>query len=509
MMDQKRKVNLDELFEYQKELLKDSSFRVSQNALVNNKLEDVAIDFESLKKYNGEYTNNIKPASAKITHQKNSGRCWIFAALNMIRDKFIEDNNLENFEFSQSYLHFYDKLEKANVFLNHMVDMVDVDSTDRVLFSLLSEATGDGGFFDWAKNLILKYGLVPKSEMEDSFSSSNTLTINKLLDLKLKQAAIEIRKYKEDKSQIFQIREKYLYDVYKILVSAYGLPPKKFDLFLKDKKEKTKNFYGLTPLTFLKKIKFNFDDYVSIVYTPYRKIKPFQRYELTYANAMQEKGNAVFTTVDQATFRLMALSMMYKKKSIWFACDVDHFSSRQKGIWATDLYDFENFFNIKFNKDISQHIEYSQIGSNHAMTLQGFDLNTKSWEKVKSDYFAKNKSKKLSIDDFKSLVNLIPIKKWNIENSWGEKFGNKGIFTISDDWFNNYVYEIVLSKFLFKEFLKNPEFLSKTEFAKFKSSSSQNKTDFLYEQMLSNALATKPIKLALWEPFNKFMKGVK
>lgn len=509
MNNQKKKVNLDELFEYQKELLKDSSFRVSQNALVNNKLEDVAIDFEVLKKYNGEYSNNIKASSTKITNQKNSGRCWIFATLNMIRDKFIEENNLDNFEFSQSYLHFWDKLEKANVFLNQMIDMVDVDPTDRVMFSLLYEPTSDGGFFDWAKNLILKYGLVLKSEMEDSFSSSNTLTINKLIDIKLKQALIEIRENKEDKSQIFQIKEKYLYDVYKILVSAYGLPPKKFDLVLKDKKDKTKTFYGLTPITFMKKVRFNFDDYVSIVYTPYKKIKPFQRYELAYGNAMQEKGNIVFTTVDKATFKLMTLAMMYKKKSLWFACDVDHFSSRQKGIWATDLYDFDNFFNIKFNKDISQHIEYSQIGSNHAMTLQGFDLDIKQWEKIKNEYFNRTRNRKLLIQDFKTLIDLIPIKKWNVENSWGEKPGNKGIFTISNDWFDNYVYEIVLSKTVFKEFLKSPEFLSKNEYSKFKSNSNQSKADFYYNQMLIAATETKPIKLPMWEPFNTFMRGAK
>lgn len=508
-MKEYKKVNLDDLFEYQNELSKDNSFVVSQNALVKNDLETVALNYQNLKNYDNEYSNNIRNSSAKITDQQNSGRCWVFATLNMIRDKFIKDYNLDSFEFSQSYIHFWDKFEKANVFLNQMIDMVETSPEERVLFNLLDSPVSDGGYFDWAKNLIIKYGLVPKSEMEDSFSSSNTLTINKFLDVKLKQALVDIRNNKDDKSLLFQIKEKYLFDIYKMLIATYGQPPKKFNLDLKnkDKKDKSKKIYNLTPLTFLKKIKFDFSDFLTIVYTPYKKIKPFQRYELSYTNVMQEKGNTIFVTVDKPTFKLMTLCMMYKNKSTWFACDVSHFYSQNKGIWATDIFDFDNFFNIKFAKDRSQHIEYGHIGSNHAMTLEGFDLDLKLWEKTKSDFFSKKKNKKLILEDFKELINLIPISKWNIENSWGEKYGNKGIFTISNDWFNNYVYEIVLSKETFKDFLKNPDFLSKKEFSKFKSNSTISKNDSYLKEMLLNALETKPIKLAMWEPFNKFMRG--
>lgn len=508
-MKQYKKVNLEELFEYQKELSKDSTFIVSQNALVKNDFDSVALNYQNLKKYDSEYSHNIRNASAKITDQQNSGRCWIFATLNMIRDKFIKDYNLDNFEFSQSYIHFWDKFEKANVFLNQMIDMVETNPEERVLFELLDSPVSDGGYFDWAKNLILKYGLVPKSEMEDSFSSSNTLTINKFIDVKLKQALVDIRENKNDKSVLFQIKEKHLFDIYKILVSVYGPLPKKFDLDLKDKdkKDKSKKLYNLTPLTFLKKIKFDFNDFLTIVYTPYKKIKPFQRYELSYTNVMQEKGNTIFITVDKPTFKLMTLAMMYKNKSTWFACDVSHFYNRSKGIWATDLYDFDNFFNIKFEKNRSQHIEYSQIGSNHAMTLEGFDLDEKVWEKAKNDFFVKKKNKKLFINEFKELVELMPISKWNIENSWGEKLGNKGLFSMSNDWYDNYVYEIVLSKDTFKEFLKNPDFLSKKEYTKFKSNTTINKVDTYYKEMLLDALETKPIKLAMWDPFNKFMRG--
>ncbi|MDE5842049.1 MAG: hypothetical protein K2H11_03710 [Malacoplasma sp.] len=509
-MEQKKKVNLQDLLNFQNELLKDNSFHISQNALVKNSLDSVAINYQNINKYNEEYSNNIKQTSAKITDQKNSGRCWIFAALNMIRDKFIVDNNIENFEFSQSYLHFYDKLEKANVFLNQMIDKVDVDTTDRVLFALLNDPVSDGGFFEWAQNLILKYGVVPKTEMEDSFSSANTYTLNKLIDIKLKQALVEIRSNKNSKAIVFEIKEKYLFEIYKILLSAYGTPPKKFNLSLKDKKtNKVKKFYNLTPHTFLKKIKFDFNDYVTIAYTPYKKIKPFQRYELDYANVMQEKGNLIFSTVDKQTFKLFAIAMLYKNKSLWFACDVDHFYNGKKGIWANDLYDYEQFFNIKFETDLSQHIEYRHVATNHAMTLQGFDFDEKEWEKNQKEYFSKLKNKKLNLNDFKDLIDLFPISKWNVENSWGEKRGNKGFFVISNQWFESYVYELVISKKTIIEFLKNPNFLSKKDYVKFKDFSGNNKSkaENFYNELLGNTFNTKPIKLPIWSPFNKNLKG--
>lgn len=510
MVDEKKKINLSDVLNYQKELFEDKSFHIVQNALIKNDLDNIAVNHHNIIKYNDEYSNNIKQTSAKITDQKNSGRCWIFAALNMIRDKFVVDKNIENFEFSQSYLHFYDKLEKANVFLNQMIDMADVDLTDRVLFSLLSDPVSDGGFFEWTQNLILKYGVVPKTEMEDSFSSANTYTLNKFIDIKLKQALSEIRKNKNDKTAMFNIKEEYLFEVYKILLSAYGKPPQKFNLSLKDKKSnKIQKFYDLTPHTFLKKIKFDFNDYVTVAYTPYKKIKPFHRYELDYANVMEEKGNLVFSTVDKQTFKLFALAMLYKNKSLWFGCDVDHFYNGKKGIWANDLYDYEKFFNIKFDNNLSQHVEYRHIATNHAMTLQGFDLDEKEWEKRQKEFFSKTKNKKLDLNDFKNLVDLIPIKKWNVENSWGEKRGNKGFFVISQEWFESYVYEIVVNKKIIKDFLKHPNFISKKDYAKFKSSSKNNKDkDYsYYKELLENTFSMKPIKLPIWSPFNKNMKG--
>lgn len=508
-MNNTKKVNLEKLFEYEQSLLNNNDFVVSQNALVNNHLYEVLLDINRLKRMDDNFSHNIRNDGAKITDQKQSGRCWIFATLNTIRDKFISDYNLENFEFSQSYIAFYDKLEKANYFLNLMIEHKDTELSDRTLSNLLSDPVSDGGYFQMAQNLIQKYGLVPKSEMPDTFIAKNTYFLNKIIDVKLKQATIEIRNNPHNEEKITDIKNSTLNEIYKILSYCYGEIPETFDIELKnkDKKDKTKKWYGLTPKTFLKKINFDFDDYIAVVHTPYKKIKPFQNYKLKYSAFVHEKGDLNFTTVDKTSFKMLALAMLYQNKSFWFACDVDHYMNRNLGIFDNKLYDFDNFFDIEFNKDISTHIEYRHVGSNHAMVLQGFDLDDKKWQKTKAAYFKKHKS--LDCDNFEDLVNLLPINKWNIENSWGDKNGNKGLFLMSNEWFENYTYEIIISKKAFKEFLKKPNFLSKKDFSLIKRKTKDAKHDYLFEKHLNKAINTKPIYLDLWHPFNAMLRGNK
>lgn len=507
MGNNKRKLNLEQLDKLEKKLLNDIDFIIAQNALVDNDILDILQDKDITKNYNEEFTNNIRNENAKISDQKQTGRCWIFATLNMIRDKFISDYNLESFEFSQSYLAFYDKLEKANTYLNHIIDNIEKDEDDRLMHYLFDDPVSDGGFFDMAKNLILKYGLVPKHEMPDTFAAKNTNIINRLIDIKLKMATIAIKENKIDANKIYELKEFYLQEIYKILVYCYGKTPVKFNLELKnkDKKDKIKKFYNLTPLTFLKKINFDFQDYTTIVYTPYKKIKPYQKYKLEYSANVYENGNLEFLTVDKNAFKFLCLSMLYKSKSLWFACDVDHFLSMKDGIWDNNLYDFSEFFKISFDTNISNHIEYRQVGSNHAMTLQGFDIDLKKWNNYKKNHF-KN-SKKIDILNIFDLMQYIPINKWNVENSWGEKVGNKGLFSINNGWFENYVYEIIISKSNLKQFLKLPSFLTRKEYSCFVTKNKESKQKFLYDFLIGKTLDKKAILLNAWNPFNKMMKG--
>lgn len=508
-MNNNRKIDLEKLLDYEQNLLSNNDFVVSQNALVNNSLSDVLLDINALKKMDDSFSHNIRNDSVKITDQKQSGRCWIFATLNMIRDKFISEQNLENFEFSQSYIAFYDKLEKANYFLNLMIEHKNVELSDRTLNALLQSPVSDGGFFEMAQNLIEKYGLVPKSEMPDTFIAKNTYYLNKLIDIKLKQATIEIRETPHNDEKIIEIKTKTLNEIYKILSYCYGNIPETFDVELKnkEKKDKNKKWYNLTPKSFFKKINFDFNDYVTVVHTPYKKIKNFQTYKLKFSANLHEKGDLSFVTVDKTSFKMLALSMLYQNKSFWFACDVDHYLNRNLGIFDNNLYDFDSFFDIEFNKDISTHIEHKHVGSNHAMLMQGFNIDNKKWQKNKLSYFKKHKN--LSCDNFGDLVDLLPINKWNIENSWGDKNGNKGLFIMSNEWFENYTYELIVSKKTFKEFLKNPSFLSKKDFSLLKRKSKESKQDYLFEKHLGKGINTKPIYLDLWDPFNEMLRGNK
>lgn len=501
-----KKINQSLICAYQDKLNHDINFKTSQNALTNNHILDVVYNKNQEFKLKENFSNNTKMESTKITDQKNSGRCWIFATLNMIRDAFVKEYNLENFEFSQSYLAFYDKLEKSNWFLNKVIDFKNEPLDNIDLATILTNPVSDGGYFDMAKNLIAKYGIVPSYEMIDSFAAKNTNFLNKILDLKLKQAAKLIRSEK-NLENCYVIKETCLSEIYKILVVTYGKPPEKFDIEIsdKDKKSKVTKWNNITPQQFLKKINFNLDDYVTIVFTPFKKIMKNQIYEIEHTDFVAEKGNLNFLSVDKTTFNLMVLSMLLNEKSLWFACDVDHFFSKKKGIWDDKLYDFENFFDILFSDDISSLIEYRFVNSNHAMTLQGFDIDKENWKKFKKKFFEKNK--KLNLDDFDKIIENFPIKKWNVENSWGDKDGNKGMYTISNSWFDKFVYEAIISKDNLKKFFNKPEFISTKEYELFHKNKKE-KVNYYLNKYLNQGLSTKPIKLSLQDPFNKF-KGSK
>lgn len=501
-----KKINLEKIKIYDDFLNKDVEFKISQNALIKNNLKDVLKNIKIVNKLNDNFSCNAKIDSTKITDQKNSGRCWIFATLNMIRDHMVKKYNMENFEFSQSYIDFYDKLEKSNFFLNKMIQLKDKELDDRNIQILLDNPAGDGGYFEMAANLIQKYGLVPISEMPDSFASKNTTYYNKLIDIKLKQATIEIRNTK-DEIECMKIKDETLKKVFEILVYFYGEPPVSFDVELKDKdkKEKIRIWRDLTPIKFFKKIDFNLSDFVSVTCTPYKKIKKNQMYSIKNTNYMYEKNNLSFLSVDKTTFKLLIISMLANKKSLWFGCDVNHFFNIKDGVWDTELYDYKNFFNLNFYEDLSKLIEYRHIAGNHAMVFQGFDYDEEKWKKAKKAFFSKNKT--INLNDFDKLIQQLEIKKWNVENSWGDKNGNKGMFVISNNWFEKYVYEIIISKNNLKEYLNEPTILTKKEYSSFKAKNKKEKTDFFYEKYLNMGLNTKPIELERWDPFNKKREG--
>lgn len=504
------KINIDDFFELSNEHNLDRDFLISQNSLIHKKIKDVSINRNKLEKIDDIFSKNLKNENIKISDQKNSGRCWIFATINMIRDKFIKDYKIDNFEFSYNYLSFFDKLEKSNFFLNKMIEFSTKDIEDRELSIILDNPIFDGGFFEMAKNLILKYGLVPLTEMPETFNSSNSNSINNIISTKLKQAMFLIRKEKDYKKQL-EIKKEFLSKIYEILTITYGDVPQKFDVKFKSKKNKNKNIHwkNLTPQDFLKKIGFDLTDLFTMVKTPLKKINDFDKYYLKHSNYISENDDLSFLTVDNEYFLLLLVSMIYNNYSVWFSCDVDHFFEENEGVWDETIFEFENFFNLEFDKDLSSDIEFFRVSSNHAMLMQGYHLDSKEWEKVKKKLLT-NASKK-NINSVSKIASKIPIKKFYVENSWGEKSGNKGYFIITKEWFDKYVYEIVISKKEFFKFINKNKIFSKKElFQIFNPKSNKEKKELISmicEKPFSSSENKKNNYIELWEPFNLKMRG--
>lgn len=511
-MKNARPINLNEIKEFASELEKDSLFISVRNALTKTKVSEIVIDYKENNNLSHEFSRDFLLSSATITDQNMSGRCWLFATLNMIRDKFAKDNKIDNFEFSQSYCAFWDKLERANAFLDNIVKTARLDIDDRLIYTLLQLCNSDGGFFSMSVDIITKYGLVPKNVMPDSFAAQNTTLMNKLLDLKLKQGAKNLRNAVAQGLDVIKEREKILFDVYKILVMCYGRIPKIFDFEYASKDSKgnkiIKRFKGITPLQMLKKTKFDLNDYVTIASSPYKKLKYNQMYEIEYVTSVTEKPNVSFLNVDKNVFKLLTFIMIDSKLPIWFGCDVDHFGDRQKGWWDDKSFDFESAFGQRFKTDIANQIEFRHTSTNHAMSLIGMDYDVdKTKTNIKNHL---SKVKKFDYENFVELAKQLKINRWKVENSWGAKNGNKGFYVISDSWFDKYVSEIVVSKKVLSEWLKNPTFLDKGQFSKFKDKDLKGKkNEWLFQKLIGSGLKTKAIVLKAWSPVSAQKKGNK
>lgn len=509
-MKNARPINLKDIQEYAIELQKDSLFISVRNALSKNKVSEIVIDYKENNKLSNDFSKDFLNSTAMVTNQNMTGRCWLFATLNMIRDKFAKENKIDNFEFSQSYNAFWDKLERANTFLENIIKTARLDIDDRTIYTLLELCNSDGGFFSMSVDIISKYGLVPKSVLPDSFSAQNTTVLNKLIELKLKQGAKNLRNSVAQGLDVAKEKEKILYEIYKILVMCYGEMPKIFDFeyVIKDAKGNkiVKRFKDYTPLQLLKKTRFDLNDYVTIASSPYKKLKYNQMYEIGYMNSVIEKSNVNFLNVEKNVFKLLAFAMMDSSIPIWFSCDVDHFGDRQKGWWDDKSFDFDSAFNQKFKTDIANHIEYRHVSTNHAMSLVGMDYDVdKTKNCIKSHL---SKVKKFNYEVFVNLAKHLKINRWKIENSWGSKNGNKGFYVMSDSWFDKYVLEIVVSKKALLEWLKKPSFIEKTQFSKFKDVGlNGKKNEWLFKKLIGDGLKTKAIILKPWSPVSSLKKG--
>lgn len=400
---------------------------LAMNAVVGNGVNASAKNYETERKTTYDFSISLE--QGKVTNQKRSGRCWMFAALNCMRFQVMKKLNLEDFELSQNYTLFYDKLEKANYFLESILKTLDEPTDGRLISYLLSMPLNDGGQWDMLTAIVSKYGLVPKSAMQESVSSSATTEMVSYMTEKLREFACVLRKaHAEGKSdeELRVMKEEQMQTVYNMLCICLGKPPKTVDFEYRDKDKNFHRDLNLTPQEFYQKyIGLNLDDYISIINAPTAD-KPFYRsYSVEFLGNVAEGRPVRYVNLPIEELKKAAIAQMKDGEPVWFGCDVGKRSSRT-GIMDLDIYQVEELFDTKFGLTKAERLEYGQSLMTHAMVFQGVNLD----EEGKPN-------------------------RWRVENSWGDESGKDGYFVMTDRWFDEYTYQIVVNKkYLPKEALE-------------------------------------------------------
>ena len=423
-------------------------FAAMENAISHNGL------LASLEKRSAAVENtpifSLDLTKDKVSDQKASGRCWMFAALNTFRHKMIAGFQLEDFELSQAHTFFWDKYEKSNWFLEQVIATADQELTSRKVKFLLDTPQQDGGQWDMVVALFEKYGVVPKSVYPESISSSNSRELNQILNKLLRQDAQILRELVSEGANSAELqakKEELLQEVFNFLAMNLGLPPRQFDFSYRDKDNHFHSESGLTPLTFYQKyVDLKLEDYVSIINAPTAD-KPYGR-----SYTVEMLGNVVgskpvrYLNVEMDRLKELAIAQMQAGETVWFGSDVAQSSNRKAGVMAEGMHDVTASMDIRLTQDKAGRLDYSESLMTHAMVLTGVDLDENG-----------------------------RAKKWKVENSWGEKVGNKGYFVASDAWMGEYTYQIVVRK----------EFLTAAELA---------------------AYEAEPLVLAPWDPMGALAK---
>ncbi|HEL2571223.1 TPA: aminopeptidase C [Streptococcus suis] len=406
--------------------LANPSLQATENAVSHNGLLKSLETRQSA--IDNDYVFSIDLTKDAVSNQKASGRCWMFAALNTFRHKLISDFKLENFELSQAHTFFWDKYEKSNWFLEQIIATADQEIGSRKVKFLLDTPQQDGGQWDMVVALFEKYGVVPKSVYPESISSSASRELNQYLNKLLRQDAQILRDLLAKGASPEEVqtqKENLLQEIFNFLAVNLGLPPRSFDFAYRDKDNVYHRDTNVTPQAFYEKyVGLKLSDYVPIINAPTTD-KPYNK-----SYTVELLGNVVgapavrYLNVEMNRFKELAIAQLKAGESVWFGSDVGQSSNRQTGIMATNTYDFSSGLDIHFHQDKAGRLDYSESLMTHAMVLTGVDL-----------------------DD-----NELPLK-WKVENSWGDKVGDKGYFVASDSWMDEYTYQIVVRK----EFLTQEE----------------------------------------------------
>jgi bleomycin hydrolase len=398
-----------------KEFAADPTAKLLQNALTTSELKDVALDHDVVMAT--ETTMSHQLDDWKVTNQKKSGRCWLFAGLNLFRVGAAARLDVKEFEFSQNHTMFFDKFERANYFLQAIIDTVDRASDDRTVATLLQDCMNDGGQWNMFVAVVDKHGVVPKSVMPETISSEGTGQMNASLRQILHTAARDLREAPAgDRPEVV---EKTLATVWRALCLHLGTPPERFFWQWTDDDKQFHRDGWLTPQEFRQQyVTVDAEELVCLVNDP-RATSPYGKtYTVDLLGNVVGAPQVVYLNVEMATMKKIAADMIVAGTPVWFGCDVGQQMDRDRGIWDARLHDLGEVYATELTLDKAARLDYHQTLMTHAMLLTGVDL-----------------------------VDGRP-RKWRVENSWGEEHADKGFYTMNDSWFDEYVFEIAAPKSL-------------------------------------------------------------
>lgn len=392
-----------------------SADKAIRNAIGGTDIRKLSLNQENQQGLDTDFS--IKVESKGITDQQSSGRCWLFTGLNVMRAKAIARYNLPSLEFSQAYSFFWDQLEKSNLFLQGVIDTAKEPMSNQTVEWLFKHPLSDGGTFTGVADIVSKYGLVPKEVMPETYSSEHTSQMSSLIGLKLKEYGLELRESVQkgmDVKKIEARKTEMLETVYRILVLNLGVPPTEFDYVRKDVKGNPVETEHHTPMSFLEKYgdKNLLTNYVMVMNDPSREY--YKCYEIDFDRHRYDGKNWTYVNLPVEEIKEMAIASLKDSTRMYFSSDVTQLDSK-RGLLDVNNYDFGSLLGTTFGMDKKQRIQTFASMSAHAMTLMAVDLDE----------------------------NGKP-KKWMVENSWGAQSGYKGHLIMTDEWFNEYMFRLVL-----------------------------------------------------------------
>jgi bleomycin hydrolase len=388
------------------------AYRLMQNAVTRVAVDDVAIDREILN--STEHSMSTLLDDWKVTNQEHSGRCWLFAGLNLLRAGAMKKMGFKDFEFSQNYMMFWDKIERANYFLEAIIETAGHDVDDRTVAYLLSEVASDGGQWNMFVAIVAKHGLVPKSVMPETQSSSSTGRMNSVLRSLLRQGARSVRAAaargqdaaRAEKAEVLKV-------IYRVLCIHLGTPPDRFDWQWTDKDRGFHRDGVLTPREFAAKyVDLPLDDYVCLVHDPRSSSPEGRTFTVQYLGNVLGAPPVSYLNVSVPVMKDIASRALQGGEPVWFGCDVGKMMSNEYAVWDARLYDLGSVYDTDFTLGKADRLLYHETQMTHAMLFTGVDV----------------------LDG--------ATRRWRVENSWGTDRGKDGFYTMNDSWFDEYVFEI-------------------------------------------------------------------